>query len=168
MNSENFKHWISEVDSRRCIPCKKMHGKIYFITEKLDKPPPLHFNCRCKIKKMIAIQAGLATDNREDGADYWLKEYGRLPDYYVTRKDAWQAGWKSKMGNFDTLFPGKMMAGGIYKNDDSHLPEAVGRVWYEVDVNYINGYRNSKRILYSSDGLIFITYDHYHTFYEIL
>lgn len=46
-------------------------------------------------------------------------------------------------------------------------PSAPGRVWYEADINYYEGQRNRHRIVWSNDGLIFITYDHYHTFYEI-
>ena len=42
-----------------------------------------------------------------------------------------------------------------------------GRVWYEADINYDGGYRSNDRILYSNDGLIFVTYDHYKTFYEV-
>ena len=43
----------------------------------------------------------------------------------------------------------------------------AGRVWYEADINYTGGYRNTHRILYSNDGLIFVTYNHYETFYEV-
>jgi len=43
----------------------------------------------------------------------------------------------------------------------------AGRVWYEADINYESGFRNRQRILYSNDGLVFASYDHYHTFYEI-
>ena len=42
-----------------------------------------------------------------------------------------------------------------------------GRIWFEADFDYTGGYRNSFRLLYSNDGLIFVTYDHYATFYEI-
>ena len=55
----------------------------------------------------------------------------------------------------------------IYKNRDHRLPVAIGRVWYEADFDYVRGYRNGCRLLYSNDGLIFVTYDHYLTFYEI-
>ncbi len=55
----------------------------------------------------------------------------------------------------------------IYLNSDEKLPIENGRVWYEADINYTKSYRNGERVLYSSDGLIFVTYDHYKTFYEI-
>lgn len=60
-----------------------------------------------------------------------------------------------------------MIGGNIYKNIDHKLPDFPGRVWYEADINYEYGYRNNSRILYSNDGLIFVSYDHYKTFYEI-
>ena len=43
-----------------------------------------------------------------------------------------------------------------------------GRIWYEADINYKRGYRNTQRLLFSNDGLIFVTYDHYETFAEII
>ncbi len=49
-----------------------------------------------------------------------------------------------------------------------HLPQENNRIWYEADINYKEGKRNSQRIVWSNDGLIFVTYDHYKTFYEIV
>ena len=64
--------------------------------------------------------------------------------------------------------PGRMLTRGRYWNDDGHLPESPGRIWYEADINYKWGYRGNDRILYSNDGLIFVTYNHYKTFIEIV
>ena len=115
---------------------------------------------------MGTITPGKATKDRENGADYWLANYGKLPDYYISEDERRAMGWRfgKKIVKFA---PGKMFYGGIYKNDDGHLPSAPGRIWYEADINYYNGYRNGHRILFSSDGLIFVTYDHYITFYEV-
>ena len=55
-----------------------------------------------------------------------------------------------------------------YKNKNGHLPTASGREWIEADLNYKFGFRNDQRILFSNDGLIFVTYDHYKTFCEII
>lgn len=60
-----------------------------------------------------------------------------------------------------------MIGGDPYKNKERKLPSAPNRIWYEADINYISGERNRQRILYSNDGLIFVTYDHYQTFHEI-
>lgn len=61
-----------------------------------------------------------------------------------------------------------MITGGIYKNRNEHLPQSPGRIWYEADINYKTGKRNTQSIVWSNDGLIFVTYDHYDTFYEIV
>ena len=94
-----------------------------------------------------------------------FKEY--LSDYYVSQKELELLGWRKgdKVSKFTTE---KMLFGGTYKNINQHLPHAEGRVWYEADINYKLGKRNSQRILWSNDGLIFVTYDHYQTFYEIV
>lgn len=70
-------------------------------------------------------------------------------------------------GNLGEVAPGKMIGGDVYQNKNGHLPSAPGRIWYEADLNYSTGYRATDRIVYSSDGLIFVTYDHYKTFMEI-
>ncbi|MFD4853082.1 ribonuclease domain-containing protein [Bacillus mycoides] len=51
--------------------------------------------------------------------------------------------------------------------DEGLLPSVPNRTWYEADVNYISGYRGNDRILYSSDGLVYKTSDHYKTLTEI-
>lgn len=61
-----------------------------------------------------------------------------------------------------------MLTKGVYKNRDKRLPDALGQIWYEADIHYSFGYRGGERILYSNDGLIFVTYDHYATFVEIV
>lgn len=65
-------------------------------------------------------------------------------------------------------FSDKLLTKGIYRNANGHLPQKAGRIWYEADINYKAGRRNSQRILWSNDGLIFVTYDHYASFYEIV
>ena len=60
-----------------------------------------------------------------------------------------------------------MVFGGIYYNENGKLPSAENRVWYEADINYSSGKRNEERILFSNDGLIFVTYNHYETFIEV-
>ena len=91
-----------------------------------------------------------------------------LPKYYVSKDVAETAGWVAWKGNLADVLPGYMIGGDVYRNDDKKLPDTPGRVWYEADINYESGFRNRQRILYSNDGLIFTTYDHYHTFYEIV
>ncbi len=84
-----------------------------------------------------------------------------------TKTTADANGWARKKGNLGDIFPGKSIGGDVYDNRNHKLPEKQGRIWYEADFDYYGGYRNDSRILYSSDGLIFVTYDHYKTFYEV-
>jgi len=164
--STKYKHWISREDPRRCTDCKQNHGKVYLIGEKPNPKPPLHPNCRCAIELMNAIVVGTATTNGTDGADWKLMFEAILPTYYVSDTEASAAGWKRGKCPSDYL-PGKMISMGMYQNRDGHLPSAQNRQWYEADINYSVGRRNDQRIVWSNDGLVFVTYDHYKTFYEI-
>lgn len=165
--SVNYKNWRAILDIKTCIECRSKHGQIFQINEAVVPEPPLHYNCRCEIITLRSIKAGDATKNKEDGADYWLKYFGELPEYYVAKNEAKTIGWRQ--GKLPANYiPGKMIMGGMYHNKNGHLPVAPGRIWYEADINYYDGKRNSHRILWSNDGLIFVTYDHYLIFYEII
>lgn len=168
VNSERFKSWVTANDLKVCIKCYKLKGKIYYIDEKPDPMPPIHPRGRCEILPMKALYAGDATESGIDGADWHLDRYGKLPEYYITKDEAEKLGWNRSLANLHRVAPGKMIMGGVYRNDDGHLPYAHGRIWYEADINYKRGFRNRQRIVYSNDGLIFVTYDHYRTFYEII
>ena len=161
-----WKYWRAILDPKLCLDCLNHHGKVYAMDEIPDIEPPLHENCRCAILPMDAIIPGGATKGGESGADYWLINFGKLPDYYISKEELYALGWKSGK-SVASKAPGKMVFGGIYENDAGHLPSAPGRIWYEADINYYEGRRNKHRILFSNDGLIFVTYDHYLTFYEL-
>ena len=156
------------MDGRTCLQCKKLNGKIYYMHEIPYPQPPIHERGRCYIDYLKALYAGTATEKGTDGADWWLSNYDSLPQYYITRDIAEKAGWHRESGNLHKVAPGKMIMGGVYKNSNGHLPDDIGRVWYEADINYKRGKRNSQRIVFSNDGLVFVTYDHYETFYEII
>ena len=96
------------------------------------------------------------------------KYYQRLPENYISKEDALDSGWIPGKGNFNEIFPGKAVGGSVYFNRNGHLPSSAGRIWYEADINYSGGFRGADRILYSNDGLIFVTYDHYESFVEIV
>ena len=73
----------------------------------------------------------------------------------------------SSEGNLDEVCPGKSIGGSTFYNDDGLLPEADGRTWKECDINYTGGFRGSERIVFSNDGLIYYTNDHYQTFEQL-
>ena len=165
--SSNWKMWKTMLDFKTCLNCRKNHGKIYKINEIVNPEPPIHPKCRCIIERLKVLYAGTATNKGINGADWHLRLYGKLPSYYITTEQAIREGWNSKKGNLFLKCPGKMIFGGVYENRNGHLPTAPGRIWYEADINYKAGYRGTDRILFSNDGLIFVTYDHYCTFIEI-
>lgn len=98
-----------------------------------------------------------------DVADY-LHAYGELPPNFITKNEAKALGWDGAEGNLWDVAPGKSIGGDRFGNRERLLPEASGRTWYECDVNYAGGYRGAERVLYSSDGLIYYTDDHYESF----
>ena len=166
--STNWANWMSKLTLFTCLLCTQQHGKIVDISMLKNKTKVnAHQNCECEYVSMRTKQVGAATDLGMEGADVYLAYFGRLPDYYVDKQAAYDAGWQIKSKKLSSVLPGKMIGGDIFANNSLKLPSAPGRVWYEADINYESGYRNRQRILYSNDGLIFVTYDHYQTFYEI-
>ena len=101
--------------------------------------------------------------SKEEVALY-IHIYGKLPSNYVTKKEAQSKGWDSKEGNLNEVLPGMSIGGDKFGNREGLLPRDKNRKYYECDVNYKEGFRNGERIVYSNDGLIFYTSDHYKTF----
>ena len=165
-DSKQWKNWQANYpDIKTCQNCRIRHGKIYDF--KAESYQPEHEKCRCSVIPMRTKEVGTATDKGFDGADVWLLYRNRLPDYYVTKDVAKAYGYRRKKNNLAEVLPGHMIGGGEFLNDKNKLPGALGRIWYEADVDYTYGKRNLKRILYSNDGLVFVSEDHYQTFYEI-
>lgn len=94
----------------------------------------------------------------------YVKKNGRLPDYYITKKNARSGGWVASEGNLCNVLPGRAIGGDIFTNRERNLPAQKGRIYYEADLNYNCGRRNADRLVFSNDGLIFVTHDHYKTF----
>lgn len=94
----------------------------------------------------------------------YLQQHQRLPDYYLTKKQAREQGWDAGKGNLCSVLPGKAIGGDRFSNREGQLPAANNRVWREADINYQCGHRGADRLLYSSDGLIYVTRDHYKNF----
>ena len=119
--------------------------------------------------------AGAASGVSEDGTytskdevALYLHTYGHLPSNYITKDEAEDAGWKTEGLSLDEACPGKSIGGDRFGNREGKLPKAKGRTWYECDIDYHGGRsRNAKRILYSNDGLIYYTEDHYKTFEQL-
>ena len=113
-----------------------------------------------------AIDENGTYTSREDVALY-LYTYGHLPENYLTKKEAQALGWDNKKGNLQDVAPGMSIGGDRFGNYEGLLPEADGRKYFECDIDYTGGYRGAERIIFSNDGLIFYTEDHYKTFEQL-
>ena len=99
---------------------------------------------------------------KEDLALY-IHTYGHLPGNFVTKEEARAAGWEG--GGLDEVLPGMCIGGDRFGNREGMLPEATGRSWTECDVNTLHAKsRGAERIVFSNDGLIYYTGDHYDSF----
>lgn len=96
----------------------------------------------------------------------FVRKNGRLPDYYLTKNQARKLGWNSGKGNLCDVLPGKAIGGDNFANREGKLPKQKGRKYYEADINYHCGHRQADRLVFSSDGLIFISKDHYKSFHK--
>ncbi len=125
----------------------------------------------CVLPEMTApVHTGAAAisetgtySSREEVAEY-LHQYGHLPSNYLTKKQAQDLGWVASQGNLWEVAPGMSIGGDRFGNREALLPEAAGRIYYECDIDFDGSYRNGKRIVYSNDGLIYYTGDHYESF----
>ncbi|WP_046215264.1 ribonuclease [Paenibacillus wulumuqiensis] len=112
-------------------------------------------------------KTGCTVINTFDGVADYLRQHGELPCNYITKKEAEQLGWDAGKGNLDKVAPGKSIGGDVFGNREGRLPRASGRKWHEADINYTSGFRGADRILYSSDGLIYKTTNHYKSFQQM-
>ena len=93
----------------------------------------------------------------------YLHAYGRLPANFITKAEAEQAGWPG--GSLEKYCPGKCIGGDRFGNREGKLPDAPGRVWYECDINTLGASkRGAERLVFSNDGLIYYSPDHYDSF----
>lgn len=111
-----------------------------------------------------ASAASCTIINTFNGVANYLSSNGKLPCNYITKSQATSLGWVSSKGNLAEVAPGKSIGGDVFSNREKLLPTASGRTWREADINYTSGFRNSDRIVYSNDGLIYKTTDHYASF----
>ena len=117
-------------------------------------------------EKPTAAPKQTAITAPQDIADY-IFAHGTLPDNFLTKNEARQLGWDSSKNYVSDVAPGYSIGGDKFGNYEGLLPDASGRKWYEADANYTAGPRGAERILYSSDGLVYYTNDHYQTFTEM-
>ena len=101
-------------------------------------------------------------DDVETVAAY-LIAYEELPDNYLTKKEAEALGWVSKEGNLWDVAEGMSIGGDYFGNYEGLLPQGKYR---ECDIDYDGGYRGEERLIYTTQGDLYIYYtdDHYESF----
>ncbi len=99
----------------------------------------------------------------KDEVALYIHLYGHLPSNYITKREAEKLGWTG--GSLEPYAPGKAIGGGRFGNYEGLLPEAPGRTYTECDIDTVGASkRGAKRIVFSNDGLIYYTDDHYESF----
>lgn len=121
-------------------------------------------------KNQTENQANVSEDGKysdKDRVAAYLKAYKKLPSNYLTKKEAMKKGWVASKGNLWKVTDEMSIGGDRFGNYEKKLPEKKGRQYFEADIDYRGGSRNAKRLIYSNDGLIFYTQDHYKTFEQL-
>ena len=99
-----------------------------------------------------------------DEVALYLHVFEELPPNYISKDEARELGWNSREGNLWEVAYGFCIGGDRFGNREEQLPVARGRYYYECDVNYYGGFRGEERLVFSDDGLIYYTADHYQSF----
>ena len=98
-----------------------------------------------------------------DEVALYLHTYGHLPSNFITKKEAQALGWEG--GKLEPYAPGKSIGGDYFGNYEGLLPKKKGRKYFECDIDTQGKKsRGAKRIIWSNDGLIYYTDDHYESF----
>lgn len=95
-----------------------------------------------------------------------LRRSGRLPDRYLTKDEAEDLGWRPGSDLCDVA-PDGSIGGDRFGNRERRLPERQGRRWREADLDFDCGRRGARRLVWSNDGLIYVTVDHYDSFSKV-
>ncbi len=99
----------------------------------------------------------------KDEVALYIHQYGELPGNFLTKKAAQKLGWSG--GSLEKYAPGKVIGGSQFGNREGLLPQKDGRVYYECDIDTLGEKkRGAKRIVFSNDGLVYYTEDHYESF----
>ncbi|MCW3159803.1 ribonuclease domain-containing protein [Chryseobacterium oryctis] len=92
----------------------------------------------------------------------FVKQNHKLPDYYITKNEAKRQGWNPSKGNLCEVLPGRAIGGDKFSNREGKLPK--DEKYFEADVNYNCGNRNADRIVFTKNGDVYLTKNHYRSF----
>ena len=94
-----------------------------------------------------------------------IRTANRLPPRYVTKDEARAHGWRG--GGLCTVWPGHTIGGDVMRNFGGAIPDAPGRIYREADLDSDCRSRGPRRLVFSNDGRIYVTLDHYTTFVAV-
>ena len=105
--------------------------------------------------------------NTKDEVALYIHLYNRLPENYVTKNQAEKKGWQG--GSVEKYTgEGTAIGGNRFGNYEGLLPKAKGRSYTECDINTVGKKsRGAERIIFSNDGLVYYTNDHYKSFEQL-
>ncbi|MGW7381974.1 polymorphic toxin-type HINT domain-containing protein [Streptomyces sp. NPDC054794] len=128
--------------------------------------PVLVHNASCSTPLSVILATAEAANPLIES----LRATGKLPGNYVTKAQAKAAGWEPGKALANKV-PGGQIGGDVFNDDLKMLPAATGRTWFEADVAIDSSMKRSKqpgtRLVYSNDGLTYVTSDHYASFYQL-
>lgn len=116
--------------------------------------------------RQFAATLGLKNVDQFVEAISSLRDTGRLPARYISKGEAERGGWAPGQDLCRTA-PGRSIGGDRFGNREGRLPRAQGRIWREADLDFACGKRGAARLLWSNDGMIFVTVDHYQSFHQV-
>ena len=114
----------------------------------------------------VIVQETIAEDGwyySAEDVSLYIHTYGYLPGNFITKDEARELGWEG--GSVEQYAPGYAIGGDAFGNREGLLPDAPNRTYYECDIDTLGaGNRGANRIVFSNDGLIYLTRDHYESF----
>ena len=162
--------WLPETDTAP-VPTAAPTSELSLLTPSPASPRPS--KAPAPTPKPTPAPSADAQTVREDGTytgkddvALYIHTFGHLPSNFIKKKDAEAAGWSG--GSLERVLPGMCIGGDYFGNYEGQLPKAKGRRWTECDIDTLGAKsRGSKRIVFSNDGLIYYSPDHYESFEKL-
>lgn len=127
-----------------------------------EKKAPIKTENVSKASKSQSDRQAIDELTKENTVISYVKQNHQLPDYYITKNEAKKSGWNPSQGNLCEVLPGKAIGGDYFGNREGKLPKGVK--YFEADVNYSCGNRNGDRIVFTKNGEVYLTKNHYKSF----
>lgn len=136
------------------------------VTESAEPGEPYDAGTLTEAAEPLVVEGTINKDGTfttKDDVALYIYTYGELPKNFISKKEAQKLGWEG--GSLEPYAPGCCIGGSYFGNYEGKLPEKKGREYTECDIDTLGKKsRGAKRIVFSNDGLIYYTGDHYETF----